>query len=336
MRLGIVGVGQITLQAHLPAALASRDCTVTALVDPALDRARAAARAAGLAARVAEDVRDVLDAVDAVLIATPNHTHAPIAVACLEAGKSVLIEKPLAHTSADAAQIVAAARAEDAVLAVGFCTRFRPEIALLHAVLADGSYGRVRRFAHRAGALGGWTPLSGYHLDRKHAGGGVLVVTGAHFLDRMLAIWGVPETIAYADDAEGGPEANARVTVRYEDLGIDGVVVLSKEVPMPVVTVVETETGNLVVEDRRRSLVFRPHATPDRELVIRAREGRAADTDMFVAQLEDFAAAHRRERAPMVDGAHGLLGVEFVESLYARRTSLTRDWYTSAHAEARS
>src|SRR5262249_14504350 len=129
-RLGIVGTGQITAARHLPAALSSPLLEVTALVDA--DRSRAGRLVAdfGLGAVSAGSVGEVLDRVDGIVIATPNHTHRAVALAAIGAGKPVLIEKPIANTSEEGRRIVEAAEAAGTLVAVGYATRFDPRMQL--------------------------------------------------------------------------------------------------------------------------------------------------------------------------------------------------------------
>src|SRR5438045_6853453 len=95
-RIGIIGAGMITQGSHLPAALASEKVVVTALVDPVVERAKGLARSYGISPLVSASVDEVLGHIDGAIIATPNNTHHDIAVACLRAGVSTLIENPLA------------------------------------------------------------------------------------------------------------------------------------------------------------------------------------------------------------------------------------------------
>jgi predicted dehydrogenase len=194
----------ITESAHLPAALACGDIEVAALVDPVLDRVSGLARRNGIAPLLARDVAEVIGQIDAAVIATPNDTHAAIATKCIGAGIPVLIEKPLASNASEGRAIIELATARGVLVAAGYVTRFRPNLRLLKSLLDRRYFGRVRRFVHQFGTPGGWAPLSGYNLKRASAGGGVLMVTGTHFLDRMLWFWGMPSEVSYFDDSRGG------------------------------------------------------------------------------------------------------------------------------------
>jgi UDP-N-acetyl-2-amino-2-deoxyglucuronate dehydrogenase len=330
IRLGIVGTGQISRQSHLPAALACDQVRVAALVDSDPTRAADVARSFGIRPQIANRLDDVLGTIDAAIIATPNAAHRSLAVACLEAGVSTLIEKPLASTYTDGEQIVAAAEKNAATLAVGYCLRYRSNVLLLKELLDSGYFGRLQRFVHQAGTSGGWAPLSAYHLDRTSTGGGVLVVTGSHFLDRLLYLWGFPDEAEFTDDSAGGPEANCRATFRFNHPqgAFEGCAVYSKTVPMPAMLVIETDRGLVLVGDSdNANIVFRPAEDPRMEVVVRPRGPVRQQDDVFRLQIEDFVDAHRNRRAPLVDGRQGLESLRLIEQLYAVRKPMRTDWY---------
>lgn len=83
------------------------------------------------------------DELDAVVLATPVPTHAPLAVAVLEAGKHCFVEKPLAHSVADAERAVAAARATDRVLMVGHLLEYHPGVRKLKEIADSGELGDI-------------------------------------------------------------------------------------------------------------------------------------------------------------------------------------------------
>jgi glycosyltransferase involved in cell wall biosynthesis len=184
---------RVAQSSHLPATLASDKVQVVAIVELMRQRAEELARWYGIAPLIVPRVQDVLGDIDGAVIATPNDTHMSIALACLEAGVPTLIEKPLASTYAEGEAIARAGQAYGKVVAVGYVVRFRESILLLGDLLKAGYFGTVRRFAHQVGTRGGWAPMSSYNLSRKATGGGVLVVTGTHFLDCMLHFWGYPD-----------------------------------------------------------------------------------------------------------------------------------------------
>lgn len=327
---------------HLPAALASDKVQVVAIVEPMRQRAEALVRGYGIAPVIVPQVQDVLGDIDGAVIATPNDTHMSIALTCLEAGVATLIEKPLASTYAEGEAIVQAGEASGTIVAVGYMVRFRENILFLDDLLKAGYFGTVRRFAHQVGTVGGWTPMSSYNLSRKATGGGVLVVTGTHFLDCMLHFWGYPDEVALADDAQGGPEANCLATFRYTTTPTpcEGIALYSKTTELPQGLIIETDRGVVLVADTDEAdhLVFRPHAHAQVEQVVHRRGTPPYPQGMsvFQRQLENFVDACQQGRAPMVDGRQGLLSLRLLEELYTRRKALNTDWYYQMPAEIAS
>jgi predicted dehydrogenase len=144
-------------------------------------------------AESATDWRTVLerDDIDIVDICAPGWMHAEISIAALEAGKHVLVEKPLANTLAEAEAMTAAARAarERGVQSmIGFNYRRVPALALARELIADGRLGRVRHI--RAAYLQDWlvdpeSPIT-WRLNKETAGSGALGDIASHAIDQVL------------------------------------------------------------------------------------------------------------------------------------------------------
>ena len=127
LHFAIIGCGGITLQNHLPGLALCPDTKLVALCDrdPAtLEQARQRTGVAITSTRYEEIV--ARDDVQAVIIATPNFTHPPIALAAIAHGKHVLCEKPLALTAADAQAMAAAADRAGVRHMTAFTYRFVP------------------------------------------------------------------------------------------------------------------------------------------------------------------------------------------------------------------
>jgi predicted dehydrogenase len=331
-RLAIVGAGMISQVSHLPAALASPLVKVSAIVDPAVERAAGLAQSYGLSVHVAPRIEDVLTEIDGAIIATPNDSHSSIAVACLRHGVSVLIEKPLASSYAEGIEIVRAAEETGRVAAVGYATRFRDEIVLLKELLDEGYFGDVTRFAYQFGTRGGWAPFSAYNLNRKSAGGGVLVVTGTHFIDRMLYFWGYPDEAMLEDDSLGGPEAHCTARFAYVRDGrrFEGATRYSKTVQLPAGLVIATDRGTIILKDQDNAdIVFRDNRHPSIDQIVRRRNAPAVpeERSMFQLQIEDFVEACVLKRPPRVSDRQGLESLRLLEQLYANRETSEPDWY---------
>jgi predicted dehydrogenase len=344
-RLALVGAGMIARQCHLPAVLASGKADLVAVVDPDYHRAAELANAFGIRPKIAQQVLDVLGEIDGAVIATPNNTHAQIAITCLEAGVSTLIEKPLAATFAEGMSIVrvaeSAADPNGTVAAVGYSTRFRQSTLLLKDLLNATYFGTVRRFVHQFGTRGGWTPMSSYNLSQEATGGGVLVVTGSHFLDRMLYFWGYPDEIEFWDDSKGGLEANCMARFRFtnSERPFEGTVLYSKTIALRGGLVIETDKGVVTVaETDDADIIFRPREAPEVEQVIQRRDklANADNVPIFQRQLENFVDACRLRRLPLVDCRQALASLKLIEDLYSGRKPIDTNWFNPTGARTLS
>jgi predicted dehydrogenase len=329
-RIGIVGAGMITEGSHAPQTLATPMAVLAALVDPVKERAQRLAASYGIRPLIAADLDDVLPALDGAIIATPNYTHCELALRCLEAGVAVLVEKPLATSVVEGERIAEAARRARRVAAVGYSTRFYANVSLMGKLIERRYFGAIRRFVYQFGTPGGWAPLSSYNLSREKTGGGVLVVTGTHFLDRMLAWFGYPAEISFEDDSDGGPEANCVARFRF-DLGSDpceGEARFSKTMALRAGLVMDTERGIVtLLEGPHAPILLRPHDEPDVEVVVgepRALPERP-EKDNFQLQVEDFIRACRSGCRPLVPAERGTESLQLIEALYACRRPLRPD-----------
>src|SRR5581483_1366737 len=173
LRLGIVGSGAVSELLHLPSLLSSESFTLSAVCDPALDRAQRLAAKFNIP-HVVSHHNELAGLVDAALVATPNHLHAQVACDLLKQGIHVNVEKIMALTTADAQAIVEAAATTDRVLTVGLEFRFFTQMRFVRQLLALGLLGDIERCDIRLGVVLKWPVKSDYLMKRAAAGGGVL------------------------------------------------------------------------------------------------------------------------------------------------------------------
>jgi predicted dehydrogenase len=150
--------------------------------------------------------------IDAVSIAVPNHLHMPIAVAALESGKHVLVEKPLARNSDEGRRMVEVAQRTERVLAIAFQRRSRHDVELVKNEVEKGNLGRVyhaRAYWLRRSGIPG---LGSWFTNKEQAGGGPLIDLGVHVLDMALWMMGNPRVTAVsaATYAELGPRGTGQ------------------------------------------------------------------------------------------------------------------------------
>ncbi len=190
LNVAVIGCGGITLQNHLPGLTLCREVKVHALCDanPAtLEQARQHTGAAVTSTRW-EDIIS-RDDVHAVIIATPNCLHPPIAIAAAQSGKHVLCEKPLALNAADARAMADAAERAGVRHMTAFTYRFVPAIRYLRHLVSRGDLGEP--YHYRSCRLQDWgTRNLGWRQKRQLAGSGELGDMLSHRIDFALQLVG--------------------------------------------------------------------------------------------------------------------------------------------------
>jgi len=130
--------------------------------------------------------------IDAVSVVVPNNLHLPVTRAAFEAGKHVLVEKPLAGTSADGAAMVAEAKKHDKLLGIAFQRRWRHDVQIVREQIESGAMGNIyyaKAYWMRRAGIPGW---GSWFTSKAAAGGGPLIDLGVHVLDMALYMLGNP------------------------------------------------------------------------------------------------------------------------------------------------
>jgi predicted dehydrogenase len=189
LKVGIIGCGGIARGKHLPALAQIKEVELVAFCDIEIEKAQEVAEVHGTKeAKVFADYKEMLAEMDldVVHVCTPNISHAEISIAAMEAGAHVMCEKPMAKTTAEAEEMIAASKRTGKKLTIGYQNRFRTDSSYLHEVCADGELGEIysaKAHAIRRRAVPTW----GVFLDEEAQGGGPLIDIGTHALD--LTLW---------------------------------------------------------------------------------------------------------------------------------------------------
>jgi len=191
VRVGIIGTGAISQVVHVPIFSEREDVELVAVADADKHKAEALSRRFKIPHVLDSDALIARGDLDAVVICTPNQLHEQMAIAALEAGKHVFVERPLAITSAGAARVVKAAEKSGTVLIAGMPHRFRPGVIALRDFIAGGELGDI--YALRGSWMTRLMPGSRHtwRYDRK-AGGGALIDLGVPALDLCMWLVGYP------------------------------------------------------------------------------------------------------------------------------------------------
>lgn len=194
LRAAIAGYGLAGAVFHGPLIEAAEGIEVAAVMTRSPERA-AQARAAHPGARIAESVDDLLADADVLVVATPNASHAELALAGLERGLHVVVDKPMAVTAADARRVVDAAPAR---VTVFHNRRWDGDFLTAERLVREGALGPVTRFESRFERFRpeikpGWREEVG-----AAEGGGTLFDLGPHLVDQALRLFG-PARVVHAE-----------------------------------------------------------------------------------------------------------------------------------------
>ena len=201
-RIGLIGCGWFA-PFHLTALQSLRDrADIIWVADADEEKAHRIAVRAKVPALA--DYRDGLDAVDAVVAIVPHHLHHPITMACLAAGKHVLLEKPMALTVAECDAMIAAAEQAGRTLMIAYPHRYRHCMQVFKEHVTGGAYGpMVTLDGCMDESLQGY--MSGWVCERAKVGGGVFFSSSPHMLDAMLWIAGPVRHAAMVGGRAGLP-----------------------------------------------------------------------------------------------------------------------------------
>jgi len=213
IRYGIIGTGMMGIEHILNLRLLADDAEVTAFADP-FERSRKWGRdTAGESARVYEDYRQMLAEapLDAVIVATPNHTHRQVMEDVFATDKHVLLEKPLCTTVGDAQWVAERAEQHPGVVWVAMEYRYMPPVARLTEEIRGGTIGRLRMLAIREHRFPFLPKVGDWNRFARNTGG-TLVEKCCHFFDLMHLIADAEPVRVYAS---GGQDVN-HLEERYD------------------------------------------------------------------------------------------------------------------------
>ncbi|MEX3935919.1 oxidoreductase [Paraburkholderia phymatum] len=202
LKIGLMGYGFAGATFHAPVIQHCGRASVAAIATGQPDKARADYPNARIVADI--DALLALADIECVVIATPNDTHFDLARRALEAGKHVVVDKPVTLTAADARSLADLAQSKGLLFAPFHNRRWDGDFLTVRELIASADLGRITHFeSHfdrfRPGIRQRWR-------EEASRGGGLLLDLGPHLIDQALTLFGTPETVyasvkAYRDNA---------------------------------------------------------------------------------------------------------------------------------------
>jgi predicted dehydrogenase len=292
---------------------------LAAVCDTRPERAEALARRYD--ARPFTRFEDVLadPAIQGIDLCVPHHLHAPLALQALEAGKHVLVEKPIATTVEDAERMVSLAEQRGLTLCVSEQYPFSPPFRRAREMIQAGEIGRIVTLrTHRVGYLEGIWLRDGWRQNAAVAGGGMLLDQGCHYtsIARMMA--GEVEAVA-AFTSNTRPDwigdDTATLILRFRS-GVIGEALYCWSTRTPHVGAecyVYGERGHLRINSGAPSLIlYRPDLPGGQQIIM----AEPQPMTVFARIIEDWVLAAQGQRAPTMPGREGLADLRVVMAAY--------------------
>ena len=259
--------------------------------------------------------------VDALVVATPNYLHAPQAIAALNAGVHVLVEKPMAMNAAQCRDMLAASDSSGATLMTAHCWRFDAEVNWLKARIDGGELGEALQ-TRGFGVHVNWGP-GGWFTEARYAGGGALADMGIHAIDTARHLLGDPQPVSVY--------ANVRTDYTAYDVDDNGMIWINWD--NGAISLVESgwwwshadgpEAGTQVHGRRAYGQLFPTRLeVPDRQTETVAivesgfpdvREPHCPQS-MYDTQMAHFVDCIRSGAKPLSDGEVGLVNMRIVDA----------------------
>ncbi len=272
---GVLSTGHIASVLARDLALLPEEARLVAVGSRSLDKAEDFAatygfeRAYGSYAELAADPD-----VDVVYVASTHNDHFPSARLCLEAGKAVLVEKPLTVSPAETEELIAIARSRGRFLMEAMWTRTNPLIRKAAELVASGELGEVRHVTATFGfAFDG--PSTHRLLDPDQAGGAILD-TGVYPVHAVNLFLGEPAGVAaYGSFAQTGVDSHAAALLSYPPSGerraATAQVICTLEATLPTRLEVYCSAGRIMVDDffilPKQVVVFRAGAVEPETMI---------------------------------------------------------------------
>jgi predicted dehydrogenase len=221
IRVGLVGFGMAGRVFHAPLISSVEGLELAAVVERSSNKA--AERYPGITTYRSLDAMLADSSLDLFVVATPSGTHFQVAQQILEAGRNVVVDKPVAIASSEVARLMELAAARGVLLVPFFNRRWDGDFQTIRELLRGGSLGRLVYLESRFDRWRPNPPSDRLWKEDPSVGGGVLLDLGTHLADQALALFGKPESVAAEVLCERSwARANDAFTIRlhYPDFSV--------------------------------------------------------------------------------------------------------------------
>jgi nucleoside-diphosphate-sugar epimerase/predicted dehydrogenase len=294
-------------------------------VDTNIEAAEQTARIYGQG-KVTDNYAEIVDKVDAAIVAVPNFLHSRVSIDFLRQGRDVFCEKPIAMSVEEGSQMIRVAQESRARLAVNLIRRRYDSYRVARRIIRQGLIGQVERVTVEEGDVLDWPFASSFMLEKGKAGGGVLIDWGSHVIDVLHWIFdGELEVLSYEDDGLGRVEADceAELQIRNDGNEVPCRIRLSRARRLKNTLAVDGDKGCLEVRgyDRSGAYLFVGDHFGRIQGSMSGRE--KTETDYFADQIRAFT---DKSSPDIVDGNEALKSLKVIQECYRKRQDMTYPW----------
>ncbi len=326
MRFAIIGCGRIAPK-HAESIVALEEAELVAVCDIVPERAQAFADKYGAKPYTSYEEMLAKEEIDVVTIATESDLHAPIGITCAQAGKHVMVEKPMAMTLASADELIRTCHEEGVKLSVIHQNRYNKSIKLMRQALEEGRFGKLTH----GQATVRWNRNDAYYAQAPWRGtklqdGGVLMNQSIHNIDLLQWTLGPAESVF-------GYTRTALRKIEMEDVGV--AVIKFKNGALGVIEAASTiypknieetlnifgETGSVMVGgiavNRIETWEF-PDSEEEKKQIFDSQENDPPNVYGFGHRevMKDMIDAIREDRTPAIPGEEGRKALEIILAIY--------------------
>jgi predicted dehydrogenase len=320
VRIAVIGTGYIA-DYHVRGLLAQPGVEITAVAAATQDSVERFAKKYNIKGVLTPEALTLVDRddIDAVIISTPNNYHAPYALAFLEGGKDVFLEKPMAMDAAGGQEIIHRAGETGRIVMVGHMWRFDEEVNALRSEVLAGRLGDIVK-TKGYGIHVNWGP-EGWFTKKDLAGGGALIDMGVHAIDTVRYLLGDPAPV----------RVYAEISTRYGTYDVDDTAVVVITWDNGTVSVVESgwwhphadgpEAATRLFGTKGYGSVFPTFLKEmegEEEDITPAGLSKTehCDQSIYDRQMEHFITCVRERKQPSPGGEEGLTVMRIVDAAY--------------------
>lgn len=310
LNIALIGAGAISELGYIPAILKTEGFCLKALVD--IDKKRLAYLKSKFKIEYCTNsFAKIISKINAVIIATPPHTHKKITIKALKAGLNVLCEKPMANSLLECQSMINVAKKVKKTLMIGHVYRFMPNRQYLYSLLED-NLRKIKEINIYQGEKASWETVTGYSFRKELVPGGVLFNEGIHSLDFILWFLGYPDKIKYLDDSLGGLESNCTLTLWCK--GKKAYFRLSRTCSLlnTIEIVCKNKTYQLPVYNMNKIII---NEKGERNIV-KLKDDDFNFVKLLSRQLENFKDSVEGVKKPLIAGEDGLKVIKLIEFCY--------------------